>query len=120
MGRTLVATFDNQGALVKDAMLLFRKDDGVAELQLLAGLLSSSHLGELYARQFITIDVLKNALLSLPLPGPLDDLRQTAEGQEIIELVERLIGGSAGDAVRKARQTRIDYLAAELYARVFE
>ena len=101
-------------------MLLFREDDSLAALRLLAGLLSSSYLSELYVRQFVTIDVLKNALLSLPLPGSLDVLLQTAEGQEIVELVEHLIGGSAGDAVRDARQTRLDYLAAQLYSRLVE
>jgi len=74
MGRALVATVDLEGHLVKDAMLLFRPDEDIAELELLAGILSSTYLERLYTSQFITIDVLKNALLSLPLPGRLPSL----------------------------------------------
>jgi hypothetical protein len=118
MGRALVATVDTDRHLVKDAMLLFRPDNGIAELRLLAGLLSSAYLDEMYTSQFITIDVLKNALLSLPLPGRLDALRATPEGEEIIDLVEQISGESATEAARQARLTRLDYLARTLFSRI--
>jgi len=115
MGRALVATIDLEGHLVKDAMLLFRPDDDIAELELLAGILSSTYLERLYTSQFITIDVLKNALLSLPLPGRLAELVATDEGREIIDLVKRLTVDETSEAVFRARRTRIDYLAEALY-----
>lgn len=120
MGRALVATADDRGTLIKDAMLLSREDDSLAALRLLAGLVSSKHVSELYATQFVTIDVLKNALLSLPLPGSLDALLETAEGEEIVDLVEHLMDGGADGAGRSARQIRLNFLVAELYSRLAE
>jgi hypothetical protein len=116
MGRQLVATFDSEGTLVKDAMLLLRNDDGVVELKLLAGILSSNFVNDLYAAQFITIDVLKNALLSLPLPGPLTSLLSTPEALELVGLVDQMIGSAADGVARDARQTRLDYLVRRLYS----
>jgi len=116
MGRQLVAAFDDAGTLVKDAMLLLREDDAVAELKLLAGILCSSFVNELYASHFITIDVLKNALLSLPLPGPLSSLLSTAEAREVVVLVDQMIGAAPGGVAHNARQTRLDYLVKTLYS----
>jgi hypothetical protein len=116
MGRSLVVTFDDQGMLVKDAMILLSKRDSVPELKLLAGLLSSSFLQALYTRQFVTIDVLKNALLSLPLPDPLGELVPTPEGSEIAELVGQMIHAQTASMVREAAQMRIDHLAERLYS----
>ena len=116
MGRSLVVTFDDQGMLVKDAMILLSRRDSVSDLKLLAGLLSSNFLKELYTRQFVTIDVLKNALLSLPLPGPLAEVIRTPEGSEIAELVEQMIHAHAASVVTEAAQMRIDYLAERLYS----
>jgi SAM-dependent methyltransferase len=117
MGHDLVATFDDHGLLVKDAMLLLGHDDETAELRILAGLLSSRTVGDLYARQFVTIDVLKNALLSLPLPGRLHDLVEMPEGQEIIGIVNQLVQGDVSDTARHARLARLDYVVAELYGK---
>jgi hypothetical protein len=102
--------------LVKDAMILLSKRDSVPELKLLAGLLSSSFLQALYTRQFVTIDVLKNALLSLPLPDPLGELVPTPEGSEIAELVGQMIHAQTASMVREAAQMRIDHLAERLYS----
>lgn len=115
MGRQLVATFDSAGTLVKDAMLLLRDDDGIDELKLLAGILCSRFVNELYASHFITIDVLKNALLSLPLPGRLTVLISTPEAREVVDLVNQMIGAAPGGVARDARQTRLDYLVKKLY-----
>lgn len=115
MGRRLVATFDPDGHLIKDAMLLLREGDDKDELRIVAGILTSGFMNELYLRQFVTIDVLKNALLSLPLPAPLNELAKMPEGRELSDLVEATIAGSLNGGVRAARMERIDILVRRLY-----
>lgn len=115
MGRGLVATFDADGHLIKDAMLLLRQGDNEDELRIVAGILSSDFMNELYLRQFVTIDVLKNALLSLPLPAPLDELAQRPEGRQLIDLVQTTMAGSLDGGARSARMAGIDRLVRTLY-----
>jgi len=116
MGRQLTATFDNEGTFIKDAMLLLHHDDAVVELKLLAGILSSSYVNDLYTSHFITIDVLKNALISLPLPGPLTELLSAPEAQELVTLVDQMISSAASGVARSARQTRLDHLVSRLFS----
>jgi adenine-specific DNA-methyltransferase len=66
MGKRIVATFDNNKYYVKDGMLLIKKSDSV-NLKYLTGLLNSKIINYYYKNYFITIDVLKNALLELPI-----------------------------------------------------
>ena len=68
MGRDLIATFDDSSIYVKDAMLLLHPGDNKKYLMTLIGFLNSTLLKFIYLNYFITIDVLKNAILSLPLP----------------------------------------------------
>lgn len=118
MGRHLVATFDSRGVLVKDAMMLLRPGDNADELRILAAILSSQFMNELYLRQFITIDVLKNALLSLPLPAALATISDSDEGREISGLIDVVLSGNQEGSVKVARLARIDSLVRGLYAGV--
>ncbi len=66
MGKSLVATYDPGGLYVKDAMLLLPYDPTHC-LKYFLGVINSHLLNYLYQEFFVTIDVLKNALLSLPI-----------------------------------------------------
>ncbi|MEK7073132.1 MAG: N-6 DNA methylase [Patescibacteria group bacterium] len=66
MGRFLVGTYDHGGLYVKDAMLLLPKDSTHSLIYLL-GVINSRILNYFYRNFFVTIDILKNALLSLPI-----------------------------------------------------
>jgi len=66
MGKQVVATYDNNKYYVKDGMLLLKKSDSI-NLKYLTGLLNSKVINYYYKNYFITIDVLKNALLELPI-----------------------------------------------------
>lgn len=68
MGKRLYASYDPGGLYVKDAMLLLPKEGNNVSLKVILALLNSRLLGFLYREFFVTIDVLKNALLGLPLP----------------------------------------------------
>lgn len=54
------------GLYVKDAMLLVKKNE--SNLLFILGILNSKLINYYYKEFFITIDVLKNALLSIPIP----------------------------------------------------
>ncbi len=66
MGKALVATYDPGGLYVKDAMLLLPRGSEQS-LRYLLGVINSRLLNFFYQEFFVTIDVLKNALLSLPI-----------------------------------------------------
>jgi type I restriction-modification system DNA methylase subunit len=68
MGKQLVGTYDDHGYFVKDGMLLSPRDSSVSLLFVL-GVINSRLLNYVYRSFFVTIDVLKNALLSLPFPN---------------------------------------------------
>lgn len=61
----MIATYDPGGLYVKDAMLLLNKTR--VSPKYLLGLINSRLLNYYYQEFFVTIDVLKNALLSLPI-----------------------------------------------------
>lgn len=84
MGKQVVATYDNNKYYVKDGMLLLKKSDSV-NLKYLVGLLNSKVINYYYKNYFITIDVLKNALLELPIV-----FNKKVE-EEIILLVDRML-----------------------------
>ncbi|MBU0568444.1 N-6 DNA methylase [bacterium] len=91
MGRTLLATFDDTGVFVKDAMLLLSRTNSVERLKMLTGLLNSQLLQYLYQNYFATIDVLKNALLALPLPNHGSDATDKALHDQMVALVEQML-----------------------------
>ncbi len=66
MGKSLVAAYDGGGLYVKDAMLLLPRDRPHS-LKYMLGVVNSRLLNYFYREFFVTIDVLKNALLSLPI-----------------------------------------------------
>ena len=88
-------------------MLLLKRDAYDVDLRYLLGLLNSRLLGYYYSQYFITIDVLKNALLALPIinfPGA-DDVQQALQKQVIL-LVEKILS-------KKSRNTDADITALE-------
>jgi len=66
MGKNLIAAYDEQQYYVKDCMMLLPKEGG-ASLKYLTGLLNSKLLNYYYKNYFVTIDVLKFAILELPI-----------------------------------------------------
>ncbi len=65
MGKGIEVAYDNSGLFVKDAMLLSQKVK--IDLKSITGILNSKLINFFYKEYFNTIDVLKNALLSLPI-----------------------------------------------------
>jgi len=91
MGDSLICTFDEKGLFVKDAMLLL-PNSSLPSLKFILGVINSKLLTCYYKELFITIDVLKNALLSLPIckidfTKP-DEVRQH---DRMVALVERML-----------------------------
>ena len=70
MGKEIIATYDKGGMYVKDAMMLVNK--GKSNLLFLLAILNSKLITYYYKVFFVTIDVLKNALLSIPIPENFD------------------------------------------------
>jgi type I restriction-modification system DNA methylase subunit len=90
MGKNLIATYDQGGLYVKDAMLLVKKDD--YSLKYILALVNSKLLNYYYREFFVTIDVLKNALLSIPISKiefSKDSDKKTHE--EIVSLVDKML-----------------------------
>ena len=107
MGKQLIAAYDNGGLFVKDAMLLLKKPNTDIDLRYLLGLLNSRLLGYYYSEYFITIDVLKNALLALPIiPIAKADSFQGALQSQVVMLVQKIL-------VQKAKKPAADTGALE-------
>jgi len=85
MGKKIVAAYDTEGYYVKDAMILKRKTDEI-NLKYITGILNSKLINYYYKNYFITIDVLKNALLQLPINVP-----PKAQQQPLIKLVDKIL-----------------------------
>jgi hypothetical protein len=91
MGKSLAATYDPGGLYVKDAMLLLSKGTP-PKLGYLLGILNSRLLTYYYQRYFVTIDVLKNAVLSLPIIElDYSSPRDKARHDKMVSLVERML-----------------------------
>jgi len=73
---------------VKDAMLLLHQHDDTDMLKIVTALLNSKVLGYLYRAHFATIDVLKNALLALPLPGVTGAITQC---DRLVPLIDQML-----------------------------
>lgn len=85
MGKSVVATYDDEKYYVKDAMLLLRKSEDT-NLKYITGVLNSKLINYYYKNYFITIDVLKNALLALPIKFGTKKLQE-----KITEKVDELL-----------------------------
>jgi type I restriction-modification system DNA methylase subunit len=83
MGKDLVCTVDFSKKYVKDAMILHSKKDDKSELYYYTALLNSECINNIYKNSFVTIDVLKNAILNLPLPE-----YNEKDHKKIVELCE--------------------------------
>ncbi|MCE9586315.1 N-6 DNA methylase [Candidatus Uhrbacteria bacterium] len=88
MGKALVASYDPGGLYVKDAMLLLPNDKQLSLLYIL-GIINSRLLNYFYSNYFVTIDVLKNALLSLPIKNI--DFKSELENQLYSEMQENVL-----------------------------
>jgi len=96
MGQDVSVTYDNEKFYVKDAMLLLKKVK-TTNLKCLAGILNSRLINYFYKNYFITVDVLKNALLDLKIADTTEeDANLISEHVEKMEdLNQKLI--SIGD-----------------------
>jgi type I restriction-modification system DNA methylase subunit len=105
MGKELVASYDSGGLFVKDAMLLIKK--GPVALKYLLALLNSKLLNYYYKEYFITIDVLKNALLSLPIP--ILDLSEKSDKEKhnsLIAFVDKMLELKQKEAAEPNQQLK--------------
>lgn len=92
MGKTLAATFDDTGLYVKDAMILLARPGDDTSLLYYLALINSALLGYYYQHLFITIDVLKNALLNLPIrPINFTEKSDHVRHDRIVVLVEQML-----------------------------
>ena len=91
MGKNLVATYDTGGVYVKDAMLLLKTTDQHS-LKYLLGIINSRLMNFYYREFFITIDVLKNAILNLPI-RTIDFTNPTelAQHDHLVALVQQML-----------------------------
>jgi septal ring factor EnvC (AmiA/AmiB activator) len=87
MGKQVVATYDDEEYYVKDAMLLLKKS-GASDLKYITAILNSKLINYYYKNYFITIDVLKNAVLELPIASA--DRDTTANISEMVKKIEVL------------------------------
>ena len=87
MGKRVVATYDDEEYYVKDAMLLLKKSEE-SDLKYITAILNSKLINYYYKNYFITIDVLKNALLELPVASA--DRNTTANISEKVKKIEEL------------------------------
>jgi hypothetical protein len=90
MGKKLVATYDPGGLYVKDAMLLLNKSP--LSIKYLLGIINSRLLNYYYQEFFVTIDVLKNALLSLPIfLINLNNSNDRLKHDKMVNLVDKIL-----------------------------
>lgn len=104
MGKKLIATYDSGGLYVKDAMLLLHKHPTNESLKYLLALINSRLLGYYYGEFFVTIDVLKNALLDLPI-RPIDFSKSAdkARHDQLVGFVDKMLG-----LMPKLRRSRME------------
>lgn len=98
MGKQVVATYDKDHFYVKDGMLLLKKADSI-NLAYITGLLNSKVINYYYKNYFITIDVMKNALLELPI------VPNKKYEEKIISFVNQIINLNKQLLAIKGKQT---------------
>jgi hypothetical protein len=99
MGKDLIASYDSGGLFVKDAMLLLNK--GELSLKYILALLNSKLMNYYYHEYFITIDVLKNAILSLPII-----VADKAAHDNLVTLVEQMLALKKREQAESVPQTK--------------
>ena len=109
MGKSLVATYDQGGLYVKDAMLLLPLDQRY-NMKYLLGLINSHLLNYFYGEFFVTIDVLKNAILSLPIRAiDFHNFADSDRYNKIVRLVETMLDAKQRLAAAKTDKDKIYY-----------
>jgi adenine-specific DNA-methyltransferase len=104
MGKRLFASYDSGGLYVKDAMLILSKEECPVSLKALLAIVNSGFLNFIYREFFVTIDVLKNALLGLPLPQVVIDDPGGTQMKALEKLVTQLM--SAVQSAHTAKNER--------------
>ncbi len=87
MGKRVLSCYDDENYYVKDGMLLLKKSEKI-NLRYITGILNSKLINYYYKNYFITIDVLKNALLELPIIFP--DENTILSISKIVDKIEKL------------------------------
>jgi len=124
MGKRVVATHDDEKYYIKDGMLLLAKSD-LTNLRWLTGSLNSKVINYYYKNYFVTIDVLKNALLELPIAyADESDIIKISKKVEKLEDLNKQLYKIRGKKTRQssdieekidAINTEIDELVYKLY-----
>jgi type I restriction-modification system DNA methylase subunit len=125
MGKELVATYDNNNYYLKDGMIITLKNKDDSAFYLL-GLINSKLLNYYYKNYFITIDVLKNAVLQLPIANATPELKDKVieNVQKMLTLYSRLT--AIGDKLTNERARidkkikNIDYQIDDLVYTIYE
>lgn len=111
MGKRLFASYDSGGLYVKDAMLILPKEGHPVPLKALLAIINSRFLGFIYKEFFVTIDVLKNALLALPLPPAVRDAPQGPEMKKLDKLTTQLMTAVQASQAAKTERDQEFYAA---------
>jgi len=124
MGKEVTVTYDKEKFYVKDAMLLLKKHKNT-NLKYLAGILNSKLINYFYKNYFITVDVLKNALLDLRIAKASEtDMEKISSRVEIMEELHQKIN-SLGNLKLDERNhleqeiKKIDYEIDEIVYRLY-
>jgi adenine-specific DNA-methyltransferase len=105
MGKKLIASYDSGGLFVKDAMLLL--NNSTLSLKYILALLNSKLINYYYEEYFITIDVLKNALLSLPILNlDLSVKVNKTKHDNLVALVDKMLELKQKEAAEKNQQLK--------------
>jgi type I restriction-modification system DNA methylase subunit len=114
MGKSLIAAHDIGGLYVKDAMMLLGKGDPHS-LKYLLGIINSRLLDYFYREFFVTIDILKNALVNLPIrPIDFSSPADRARHDRMVQLVEAML------ALHKHKTAARTQAEQDLYQRQIE
>jgi hypothetical protein len=126
MGKALVAVYDPGGLYVKDAMILQNRRNEYS-LKYFLGIINSHLLNYYYKKFFVTIDVLKNALLSLHIrPINFSDPTDVKRYDKMVSLVKRILSlhqqlaTSNTPTERTLLQRQIDTTDRQIDALVYE
>jgi hypothetical protein len=122
----LACTYDPGGLYVKDAMLLLPKN-GKQSLKYVTAILNSELMRLYYKEYFITIDVLKNAILSLPIvPIDFTDRAHVRLHSALVSLVDRMLAlqkrlhSAVSDTDRKSTARGIETTDREIDRLVYQ
>jgi hypothetical protein len=127
MGKALIASYDPGGLYVKDAMMLLNNKADQHSLKFLLALINSRLLNFYYRGFFVTIDVLKNAILNLPIRTiDFTDPADAARHARLVELVQRMLdlhqrlAAEANPQMKTVLQRQIDMTDRQIDRLVYE